>query len=63
MNYPLYLLWSYINEQGEIRIDEMINIDGLDTNKLPLKNLVHQLELLGLVEVRGSKAVLLKQVM
>ncbi len=50
MNYPLYLIWTYLQERRSATRDELSCISGLDTSKLPLGNLIRQLELLGLAE-------------
>ena len=61
MNYPLYLAWSKLQELGEATCDELSQAEGLDTSKLPIVNLVHQLELLGMAERRGNRVLLLRQ--
>lgn len=50
MNYPIYLVWSYLCQHNEGTREELSNINGLDTTKLPIENIIHQLEILGLVE-------------
>ena len=50
MNYPLYLVWSFLKQKGDIARKELNNIKGIDTNKLPIGNILKQLERLGLVE-------------
>lgn len=50
MNYPVYLVWSYLCQRNEATREELSQISGLDTSKLPMENLVRQLERLGLVE-------------
>ena len=61
MNYPLYLLWSYLRIHEVASFEELENIDGLDTSKLPMRNLIRQLELLGLVEERDSEVIYIKR--
>lgn len=55
MNYPLYLVWSYLLQHGEATREEISNIEGLDTDKLPLKNLVQQLERFGFAEEKEGR--------
>jgi len=50
MNYPLYLVWSKLQELGDATRDQLSQANGLDISRLPLGNLVRQLELLGLAE-------------
>lgn len=50
MNYPLYLVWSFLKRHGEATRDNIVDLDGIDTNKLPITNLVRQLERLGIAE-------------
>ena len=52
MNYPLYLVWSFLLHDGETTRDRLANLEGIDTDKLPISNLLRQLERLGLVEER-----------
>ena len=50
MNYPLYLVWSELAEAREATHDELASVPGIDTTKLPIRNVVRQLEYLGLAE-------------
>lgn len=50
MNYPLYLVWSKLAEAREATHDELAAVAGIDTTKLPIRNVVRQLEYLGLAE-------------
>ena len=50
MNYPVYLAWAYLRQYQEGTREELSNINGLDTTKLPIENIIHQLEKLGLAE-------------
>ena len=61
MNYPLFLVWSYLQEKGMATRAEISQVDGLDISKLPIENLVRQLERLGLVEERDRQVYLLGQ--
>ena len=54
MNYPLYLIWSYLLKAKKATRGELSGIHGLDTSKLPLDNLVRQLENFGYAEERGG---------
>jgi len=54
MNYPLFLVLTHLRERGNLAIDEIHKIEGLDLSKLPVENLVAQLERLGLVEKRDG---------
>jgi len=44
------LVWAKLQELGSATRDELSKADGLDTSKLPIGNLVRQLERLGLAE-------------
>ena len=55
MNYPLYLIWSTIQKVGMATPEELSLSEGLDTSKLPIGNLIKQLERLGFVEEHGGK--------
>ena len=59
MNYPLYLVWVKLNRLGRATRDELSKVTGIDTLKLPISNLVQQLELLGLAEEREGIIYLL----
>jgi len=50
MNYPLYLVWSYLKLNEKATREEIGNIKGIDIGKLPVNNLIRQLEQLGLAE-------------
>ncbi len=52
MNYPLHLAYSLIMQQGQATRDELASLEGIDTEKLPINNLVMQMERIGLVEER-----------
>ena len=60
MNYPLYLVWSLLMQQGKFALDEIANFEGIDSDKLPISNLVRQLEQLGLAEEQGDYLHLLR---
>ncbi len=57
MNYPLYLVWVKLQELGTATREDLSRVKGIDTSKLPIVNLVHQLELLGLAEQREGKII------
>lgn len=59
MNYPLYLVWSRLQELGTATREDLSHVQGFDTAKLPIGNLVHQLELLGLAEEKEGQISLL----
>lgn len=61
MNYPLYLLWSKLQELGTATREELSQAKGIDTSKLPIGNLVRQLERLGLAEEREGRIFLLER--
>jgi len=61
MNYPLHLVWSKLLELGNATRDELCRAEGLDTSKLPIGNLVRQLERLGLAEEREGRVFLLER--
>ena len=54
MNYPLYLVWSFLEHHGEATRNDVVDLDGIDTNKLPITNLVRQLERLGIAEEKDG---------
>lgn len=49
-SYPQYLVWARLEQQGVATREELAHEEGIDTTKLPIGNLIHQLELLGLAE-------------
>jgi len=61
MNYPLYLVWSFLLQHGEATREEIANLEGIDTDKLPINNLVRQLERLGLAEEKEGNVRLLQR--
>ena len=61
MNYPLYLVWSFLLQHGEATHEEIANLEGIDTDKLPINNLVRQLERLGLAEEKEGHVRLLQR--
>lgn len=61
MNYPLYLVWSFLLQHEETTREEIANLEGIDSNKLPIYNLVRQLERLGLVEEKEGRISLLQR--
>ena len=54
MNYPLHLVYSHLVQHGEFNRTEITQIDGIDIEKLPLSNIIRQLERLGLAEDTGG---------
>lgn len=60
MNYPLYLLWSFTLEKRETTRGELAELEGIESDKLPIGNLVQQLERLGLIEEREGRIQLLQ---
>lgn len=62
MHYPLYLVWSKLKELGGVATrDELSDAKGLDTSRLPMENLIIQLERLGLAEERDGQVYLLEE--
>jgi hypothetical protein len=59
MNYPLYLAWLILRDRKSASRDELSRIEGLDTTKLSILNIVRQLERLGLAEERDGAVRLL----
>ena len=59
MNYPLYLVWAKLGELGDATRKQLSQAEGLDTTKLPIKNLLQQLEIMGLAEEREGRVYLL----
>ena len=60
MNYPLFLVWSFLSKHGEATREEIANLEGIEINKLPIGYLVRQLERLGLAEERENRIKLLQ---
>lgn len=58
MNYPLFLVWLKLRELEKASRSELSQAEGLDTTKLSVKNLVRQLERLGLAEERDGQVLL-----
>ena len=58
MNYPLYLVWTQLQELEKATLDKLAETEGIDTSKLPIVNLVRQLERLGLAQERDGNVVL-----
>jgi DNA phosphorothioation-dependent restriction protein DptH len=61
MNYPLYLVWSFLLQHEKATREEIANLEGIDTDKLPINNLVRQLERLGLAEEKEGHIWLLQR--
>lgn len=55
MNYPAYLVWIFLSHCGETARDKLANLEGIDTDKLPIGNLLKELERLGLIEEREGR--------
>jgi hypothetical protein len=50
MNYPLYLVLQKLEEGKAVPLDDLARVRGIDPAKLPIGNILHQLELLGLAK-------------
>lgn len=61
MNYPLYLVWSLLLQHEKATREEIANIEGIDCDKLPVSNLVRELERLGLAEEKEGHIWLLQR--
>jgi DNA phosphorothioation-dependent restriction protein DptH len=61
MNYPLYLMSSFLEQKKNATRAELMQIKGLDLSKLPLDNLIHQLENLGYAEEKEGYVYLSRQ--
>ena len=61
MNYPLYLVWAKLRQLRTATREELSQAEGVDTSKLPIGNIVRQLERLGLVEEREGRVILLER--
>jgi len=61
MNYPLYLVWAKLQELGTATRDNLSHVEGFDISKLPVVNLIQQLERMGLAEEKNGKVSLLKR--
>lgn len=59
MNYPLYLVWAKLKELGDSSRNELSQTEGLDTTKLPIGNLLQQIERMGLAEERDGRVFIL----
>ncbi len=62
MNYPLYLVWKYLEHIGTASISDLTHVPGIDTAKLSLNNLIRQLESLGLAEEINGRVNILRQI-
>ena len=54
MNYPLYLLWTFLLNQDVTTRDMLVDLEGIDTNKLPIGYLLNQLAHLGIIDERDG---------
>jgi hypothetical protein len=61
MNYPLYLIWCFLLQNEEATREEIASLEGIDIEKLPINNLVRQLEKLGLAEEKEGRIRLLQR--
>ena len=61
MNYPLYAVWSKLREIGTAKREELLEIEGVDISKLPMENIINQLERLGIAEEKDGQVFLLRQ--
>lgn len=59
MNYPMFLVWTRLQELQTATREELSQSEGVDTSKLPIGNIVRQLERLGLAEEREGRVYLL----
>ncbi|MFZ1083666.1 MAG: type IV secretion system DNA-binding domain-containing protein [Terracidiphilus sp.] len=50
ITYPLYLVLDALQQHGQMNRNEIAQIEGVDTHKLSVGNIVRQLERLGLCE-------------
>jgi DNA phosphorothioation-dependent restriction protein DptH len=62
MNYPLYLVWNKLLELGTATRADLAVAEGIDTSKLPIGNLIHQLESLGLAEEKDGKITVIRRI-
>jgi hypothetical protein len=62
MNYPLYLVWIKLQELESSTLEELTHAEGLDSTKLSLEHLVHQLEVMGIARVKEGRVILLKHI-
>lgn len=62
MNYPLFLVWSMLQQCKHATRQTLEELSGIDSSKLPIDNLVQQLEKMGLAEERGGEIVLIRSV-
>lgn len=61
MNYPLYLVWEKLRRLRTATREELSQAEGIDTSKLPIGNIVRQLERLGLVDEREGRVSVLER--
>ncbi len=59
INYPLYIIWCYLLQHKKATRGEIANLKGIDIKKLPINNLVREIERLGLAEEKEGYIFLL----
>lgn len=62
MNYPLYLVWSRLQELGSATREELTSVAGFNPTMLPINNLVQLLTRMGLAEEKDSKVNVISKV-
>lgn len=61
ITYPLYLVLEALQQHGQMSREEIAQIEGVDTHKLSVGNIVRQLERLGLCESVEDKVRLVSR--
>jgi DNA phosphorothioation-dependent restriction protein DptH len=62
MNYPLYLVWSRLQELGSATREELTSVAGVNPTMLPINNLVQLLTRMGLAEEKDGKINVISRV-
>jgi DNA phosphorothioation-dependent restriction protein DptH len=62
MNYPLYLVWSRLQELGSATREELTSVAGFNPTMLPINNLVQLLTRMGLAEEKDGKINVISRV-
>lgn len=60
MNYPLYIVWSKVQELGTTSYEDLSKAKGIEISKLPIRNLIQQLVSMGLVEEKEGQVTAIK---
>jgi hypothetical protein len=61
LSYPLFLVISELKKRGELSLGEIESIEGVDTDKLAVGNIVSNLERLGACKLIDNKIILIQK--